>query len=281
MNWKNLFTPVKSLNASEAKELMDKLPSTGHQLLDVRQPKEYEAGHLANAVLIPLRELPDRLTELDRQKPTIVYCAVGGRSMAASQLLAGQGFDEIYNLSGGIKAWEGTKATGPEQHGFELLPAAADFDDAITLAYYMEHAQQQFYLSLADSRPAGAASELFTKLAAVEDIHKARLSELYRKENGADMVNRTGPPHPSTEDLSHMEGGVEVKDALHYTTRLEDLSDILDLAMMLETQALDLYGRLARRAENQQVKDLFLALADEEKIHLRYLADRLDSELPD
>ena len=87
--------------------------SEGYQLLDVRQPGEYEAEHLPGAKLIPLKQLADGLGGLEKDKPVLVYCAVGGRSRAAAQFLSGQGFNEVYNLSGGIKKWQGVKAGGP------------------------------------------------------------------------------------------------------------------------------------------------------------------------
>jgi rhodanese-related sulfurtransferase len=73
MRWKQFFTPVKSLNAQESRELMDGLDSSEFNLIDVRQPGEYEAGHLPGARLIPMAELDQRLGELDRDKPTLVY----------------------------------------------------------------------------------------------------------------------------------------------------------------------------------------------------------------
>ena len=104
MNWKKLFVPGTDISVAEAKEYLAARDSMTYQLLDVRQPAEYEAGHLAGAILIPLKELPDRVASLDKDKPTIVYCAIGGRSKVAAQLLAGLGFANVYNMVGGIKA---------------------------------------------------------------------------------------------------------------------------------------------------------------------------------
>ncbi|MFA6282720.1 MAG: rhodanese-like domain-containing protein, partial [Desulfurivibrionaceae bacterium] len=95
MNWKNLFVPGEDFSVVQAREYMEKHGANAYQLLDVRQPKEYEAGHLAGAKLIPLKELPGRLGELEKEKPVIVYCAVGGRSKAAAQLLAGKDFASV------------------------------------------------------------------------------------------------------------------------------------------------------------------------------------------
>lgn len=73
MRWKQFFTPVTSLNAQESRELMDGLDSSEFNLIDVRQPGEYQAGHLPGARLIPMAELDQRIGELDRDKPTLVY----------------------------------------------------------------------------------------------------------------------------------------------------------------------------------------------------------------
>jgi len=64
---------------------MNRTPGDAFTLLDVRQPGEYDAEHLPGAKLIPLPELGARLSELDAGKPTVVYCAIGGRSRVAAR----------------------------------------------------------------------------------------------------------------------------------------------------------------------------------------------------
>ncbi len=71
MRWKQFFTPVDSLNAKEAQDLLSKEQPI--ELLDVRQPGEYKQGHIAGAKLIPLPNLGDSLDHLDPDKPVIVY----------------------------------------------------------------------------------------------------------------------------------------------------------------------------------------------------------------
>lgn len=77
-------------------------------VLDVREDKEYQQGHLANAVHIPLSQLGKRLTELEkyRSRTLITYCRSGSRSNSAAGLLRKQGFNTVYNLAGGIDAWQ-------------------------------------------------------------------------------------------------------------------------------------------------------------------------------
>lgn len=74
-------------------------------LLDVRQPWEFGIGRIAGSVLIPLPELADRLSELDREREIVTVCKVGERSAYAADLLRRAGFARVVNLRGGIFAW--------------------------------------------------------------------------------------------------------------------------------------------------------------------------------
>ena len=73
MNWKSLFTSGANMSPAEVKSFMAEHSSDEYQLLDVRQPKEYEKEHIPGSILIPVRELIDRKNELDPAKPTFVY----------------------------------------------------------------------------------------------------------------------------------------------------------------------------------------------------------------
>ncbi len=67
------FKPVSTMPAEKVRELLNEKDRESYNLIDVRQPKEYEEEHLPGARLIPLGDLPKRLSELDPGKPTIVY----------------------------------------------------------------------------------------------------------------------------------------------------------------------------------------------------------------
>lgn len=75
-------------------------------LLDVREPNEWAAGHLAGAVHIPVGQLLERLNELPSGRELIVMCKGGGRSALACELLGERGFD-VVNLTGGLTSWTG------------------------------------------------------------------------------------------------------------------------------------------------------------------------------
>jgi len=81
-------------------------------ILDVRQQEEYDAGHIDNAVLIPLNVLPGRYSELPRDKTIVVYCRSGGRSARAVAFLRAQGFANAFSLSGGFTGWKEFQQTG-------------------------------------------------------------------------------------------------------------------------------------------------------------------------
>lgn len=74
-------------------------------LLDVREPREAQIAHIAGARLIPLRELPGRLSELPAAAAIVTHCHHGQRSLKAREILKGAGFGDVRSLAGGIDAW--------------------------------------------------------------------------------------------------------------------------------------------------------------------------------
>ncbi|HEV7823957.1 MAG TPA: rhodanese-like domain-containing protein [Mycobacteriales bacterium] len=75
-------------------------------LLDVREDDEWAAGHAPHAVHLPMQEIPARMGEVPQDRAVVVTCRGGGRSAQVTAYLRAQGFDEVANLAGGMKAWE-------------------------------------------------------------------------------------------------------------------------------------------------------------------------------
>lgn len=77
-------------------------------LLDVRETNEIDSGMLNDAIHIPLSTINKRLSELDKYKndSILVYCRSGNRSGSVCRTLTGRGFDKVYNLVGGVMAWQ-------------------------------------------------------------------------------------------------------------------------------------------------------------------------------
>ncbi len=103
----NIFAPfsaptIPQLDSTTAQAKLAAQPRPF--LLDVRQPDEYQQGHISDAILIPLGELPRRINELPRDREIICVCRSGNRSGSATRYLITSGF-QASNLSGGMLAW--------------------------------------------------------------------------------------------------------------------------------------------------------------------------------
>ena len=274
---KKLFTPVKSIDTEEAKTFMAEHKADAYTLLDVRQPKEYEDEHIPGAKLIPLPGLKEGLNELDKQKPVVAYCAIGGRSLAAAQLLSGLGFKEIYNLKGGIKAWQGGKAAGPRELNLELVHGDETPAEMIALAYGMEMGLGIVYRKMTERSDDPELKSLLTKLADIENQHKKRLLEILAEIDSpiADTDAYEADIRPSI-----LEGGFGLDDFMQENESFfGSVQEILDLAMMLETQALDLYLRFAEKTTDERTQQVLFSIADEEKAHLSSLGDLMDKNI--
>lgn len=101
----NRFKGVKEVNSSGALQLINHKNAV---VLDVREPGEYESGHVLNSKLIPLGKLKERIGELEKYKDhsIVVLCRSGNRSGTACFILGKHGFNQAYNLAGGIQAWK-------------------------------------------------------------------------------------------------------------------------------------------------------------------------------
>lgn len=277
MQLTKLFKPVKSMEADEARDYLARHREGDYLILDVRQPREYEDAHIPGALLLPLPELTNLYQTLDPKKPTIVHCAVGGRSRVAAQMLSGFGFTEVYNLAGGIKAYQGQKAAGPQELNLDLVRGDETPAEITVLAGGMERALQLFYETMQGRTQDRELKELLGQLARVEERHRQKLLELYRRlePEGQDLPESSGAAAPEI-----LEGGFNFKEFMERNEAFMDtVPHVLDLAMMLETQALDLYLRLAYRCANHPTQTILFAIADEEKVHLASLGRLLEVKL--
>ena len=94
------------VNVEEFQKLIGK---KGAQLIDVRTPREYESGHLKDALLINYMANDFKTKAfigLDKTKPVLIYCASGGRSARSAKIYKEAGFTKVYNLLGGFRAWK-------------------------------------------------------------------------------------------------------------------------------------------------------------------------------
>ncbi|MBU4262385.1 MAG: rhodanese-like domain-containing protein [Proteobacteria bacterium] len=93
-----------SISVAEAKEMIEKRPDI--VILDIRTPQELREGALENSTLVPFWAIMQNKLTLPKETPIMLVCAVGGRSFAAGQMLVKYGYQEVYNVSGGLVAWK-------------------------------------------------------------------------------------------------------------------------------------------------------------------------------
>lgn len=273
MRWKQFFTPVQSMNAEEARAFLSDKTLQEVTILDVRQPGEYEGGHIPGAKLVPMAVLTDSLAEIDRSKPVLVYCAIGGRSRIAAQTLAGQGYDQVINLSGGFKAWTGQTAYGPEEEGVDLFSELDSAEQILATAYSLEDGLRDFYLRMLERAYDEKLKSVFRLLADIEIKHKDRLFEEYTRLTGKD--DRGAFECAFVTPL--MEGGMTTQEYLErFKPDMDSPVDVVSMAMSIEAQALDLYMRAADWASNDENRAVLEQIAGEEKTHLARLGQLLD-----
>ena len=93
---------TRDISSMEAKNL---LARNKPFLLDVRTPQEFSQARLSGAVLIPIGEFQRRINEVPKNKPILVYCAVGSRSKPVADFLTQRGYKEVYHMADGIVGW--------------------------------------------------------------------------------------------------------------------------------------------------------------------------------
>lgn len=99
---------VESIDSISPKEASVMTSEQKAVIIDVREDSEWNEQHIPGAIHIPLAQLNDRLLELEqyKQSPVITQCKAGGRSAKAFDVLKLAGFSKVYNMDGGIMAWE-------------------------------------------------------------------------------------------------------------------------------------------------------------------------------
>jgi sulfur-carrier protein adenylyltransferase/sulfurtransferase len=269
---------LKVLFPEELEDFIRSHKEGTYTLLDVRQESEYEEAHLPGARLVPLPLLADALGELEPENPMIVYCAVGGRSRMAAQFLMNHGFKDVYNLQGGIQSWEQPAATGPVELHLRFVKGDEGPREVVAIAYRMEEGLKQFHLRMKENSSDAALIELLSHLVRAEESHRRSLLQLLEQATGdtglTDEVEGTGLEKTSAE---LMEGGLDIETFWEQNRPyLTTVAGYLDIAMMIEIQALDLYLRMANESRDVRTRDVLRRIGDEEKAHLSALGRFID-----
>ena len=276
MKWDSVFPEIVSIKTADAKTYLASSLTDTYQLLDVRQPDEFMKQHIPGALLLPLKDLITGKVVLDKEKPTLVYCKNGERSLAACQWMIGDDFKDVRHILGGIDSWSGNKASGPSGLNLNLLKQDTEFSDAISMAFAMEEGLRLFYMELARETDDETFKKLYRKLASLEVEHKSDLSKKYLLVEGKELIQK----EIEERQAQIMEGGGSADITLIKSLAgAEDAVDIFGLALAFEIQAFDFYVRLSRHTVRPEVKGFFLEMADAEKMHLAFISAEMDTYL--
>jgi len=264
----------QNISVERVREYLQQHDEQDYMLVDVRQPGEYNKGHIPGAILMPLGEIPERMAELETDKDIIFYCRSGNRSKGAAIFVGSQPHiaGTVFNMTGGILAWNGELlASGPRLRIFDL---SGDECDILYRGMELERGAAEYYLILHQRYGDSPWAETLSKLA---DAEKAHAMTIYR----AWAEQQTAPPAFSAvyadlrKDL--VEGGMTTHDLLDMLASDEKrhCHDILEMALSIEYVAYDLSRNMAHHWRDRPLEAVFHALAEGEKEHIMLVARAL------
>jgi rubrerythrin len=192
-------------------------------------------------------------------------------------MLSGKGFDDVINVAGGIKAWDGHVAIGPEEMGLELLTGKESLEETLVAAYSLEAGLRDFYLSMIEKVRQDDIKHLFQKLSKIEIIHQDRIFNEYLQVSGKQVSRET---FENDLVINAVEGGLTTDEYIQmFKPDWESAVDIISLAMSIEAQALDLYTRASERSEEPRSEEALRKIAEEERVHLEQLGKLMDERI--
>ena len=190
-------------------------------------------------------------------------------------MLSGKGFKKIFNVSGGIKAWQAETAIGPQDLGLDLFTGNEKPLDVLKIAYSLEQGLREFYLEMEKQAETQKVKDLFAKLSEIEIKHQMSIyiayNDISSKEVNKDQFEKM-------VEIKALEGGLSTREYLElFGSDLSSEFQVIALAMSIEAQALDLYQRLSSKVTNTKSRDIINKIAGEEKAHLASLGKLMDS----
>lgn len=264
---------VRLLTADALRAQMAKWDEEAYLLVDVRQPLEYTHGHIPGATLIPLTELQSKVFDLPSDRELVFYCHSGGRSAFAADLAAEAEVTErgVYNLAGGIMAWDGRMLPDyPRVQVFDIQKGPAAL---LMTAMNLEKGAFRFYTHVVERYGGAPFVKTMSDLSRAEEGHARTIYRFYERIAG---------PVPPFEALFDgldgeiLEGGGDLRQALAQVERMQETREdpcmaLMELAMSIEYSAYDLYRTMAIRNEDSAARDAFWRIAQAEKAHMRMI----------
>ena len=266
---------IRDLSPEALRQFIQDHHEQAYALIDVRQPGEYERGHIPGARLIPLPELVQTMEALPRDKKMVFYCHSGARSMAAASMVAEEsiGSGDLLNLAGGMLAWDGGVAA--DYPNVRLFAWQAAPEEMLKTAMNLEKGAFNFYTRVSGQYPEQPWVKVFAHLAKEERGHARTVYRFWRQ-----MVTGGDEFQTVFEALSGevLEGGMTLSEAL---VKLADIKNriclrLIEMALSIEYAAFDLYRTMADRIAATDAQEAFITIAQAEKAHMRSLARAME-----
>jgi rubrerythrin len=181
-------------------------------------------------------------------------------------------------MEGGIRAWKGLRAAGPPDAGMAYFDPVRSPEELIALAWLLEEGSCKFYGEMGKEARNPEAAALFRGLSDDEEKHKSSLFKIYERRAGKDP----DPGFPRSilsleSGVDYLEGGIVLKNALEWAQG-KGVKDILEFCLSLEVNAIDLYIKMERKVEGGEAKEVFQALSNQERNHLKRLTTGLQKD---
>ncbi|MCG6917336.1 MAG: sulfurtransferase [Deltaproteobacteria bacterium] len=261
----------EEVSPEQLREYIRKTKESDYLLIDVRQPVEYTAGHIPGANLIPLMELESKLFELPEDKEMVFYCRSGSRARAASALVAEGEISgkKIYNLTGGIMAWDGKIL--PDFPKVEVFDKSKSLAELLFISMDLEKGAWRFYTYIVDKFGSESFAKTIEHLVHAETAHAKTIYRFWKKSEPQ--------PQPFEALFAELrgeilEGGERLDDVLQRVETIQEnvCLNLLEMALDIEYSAYDLYRAMAEQTENEEAKTAFLSIAQAEKAHMQAIA---------
>lgn len=267
---------MKDMTADELRTRITVEDESRYVVVDVRQPLEYQSGHIPGARLIPLTEIDLRSEELARlgDRNVVFYCRSGHRSLRAARFAAeALLMPDAYHLVGGILAYQGRLLDGfPE---LEVVDTSEGISGLLHSAINLEKGTQRFYAALAQHLRGTPEGDLILELERAEVAHARWLFDA--------LLGFSGRPERDFEQVyaslegTRTESGAPVAAAVERgrVYGQEGTLALLEMALELELRAYEVYKNLAGEVADQDLRTALVGLAQEEKHHVERVADRM------
>jgi rhodanese-related sulfurtransferase/rubrerythrin len=269
----------KNISAEALRGYVDQHEEKDYLLVDVRQPVEYAQSHIPGATLVPLMNLESALPDLPSNQDIIFYCRSGNRSQTAAVIAANSGtsLQKIFNLSGGIMAWDGkTLSEFPRVQTFMDSKGPSDL---MLQSMNLEKGALRFYLELLKTFDDQPFVEMIRPLVQAEEAHARSIYRFWE--------STTEKPQPFDDLFATLagdilEGGENLQDAINKVKAIREnfCPSLFELALDIEFRAYDVYRTMANMSSDDAASHVFLSIAQIEKDHMQLLAETI-AECPE